>query len=258
MPLVLQILRRLLAAASLDERRCAFCRGVYSPQPSSDAPFCPVCRSLLEPRNQDSCPRCGQPLSVPAGPAPCGDCLTSPPPWRHFRFYAPYAGAFRSLLLRGKFGRDLAVLHLVGRLLARACADLPVPDAVVPVPLHPDRLRKRGFNQSQELARPLAGFLGAPLAPFLLRRPHPTRHQVGLSREERRANLHGAFRAHASVRGKTILLVVFPLTPGTPRRGAGLGFLAQGGPAVVVAGAARTPGVFPQSDSVRNPQVQPS
>ena len=130
--LVLQILRRLLAAASLDERRCAFCRGVYSPQSSSDAPFCPVCRSLLEPRNQDSCPRCGQPLSVPTGPAPCGDCLTSPPPWRHFRFYAPYAGAFRSLLLRGKFRRDLAVLHLVGRLLAQACADLPVPDAVVP------------------------------------------------------------------------------------------------------------------------------
>lgn len=147
----------------------------------------------------------------------------------------------RTLLLRGKFGHDPAVLHLIGRLLAQACADLPAPDAVVPVPLHAARLRERGFNQSQELARPLAVASGAPLAPALLRRPRATRHQIGLNRAERQANLRGAFTASASVRGKTILLVDDTLTTGTTLRRAARALLEQGALAVDVAVAARTP-----------------
>lgn len=117
-----------------------------------------------------------------------------------------------------------------------------MPDAVTPVPLHADRLRERGFNQSQELARPLAAASGAPLSPALLRRARATAHQIGLNRAERQANLLGAFTAHASVRGKTILLVDDTLTTGATLRLAARALLDQGALAVDVAVAARTPG----------------
>ena len=211
----LQPLRDLLHATSLDERRCILCHIPFSPlnrgELPADAdneqrmqiPLCPSCRALLRPRKGGYCPSCGelQPFSD-SEPALCETCQKTPPPWEHFRFYGAYSGALKTLLLRGKFGADPAVLHLLGRFLALSCKDLPKPDAIVPVPLHSTRLRERGFNQCQELARPLSDALGVPLVPDLLLRQHPTRHQVGLSEAERVANLKSAFLSLPEVRGK--------------------------------------------------------
>ena len=250
----LQPLRDLLRAASLDERRCILCHIPFSPLdrgemppeavPRMGIPLCPACRALLRPRKSGYCPRCGEPALQPeARPVPCESCRKAPPPWEHFRFYGLYGGALKTLILRGKFGADPAVLHLLGRLLAHACADLPRPDAIVPVPLHSTRLRERGFNQCQEVARPLAHALGAPLRPDLLLRQHPTRHQVGLSEAERLANLEDAFLASPEARGKRILLVDDTATTGTTLRRAALALLdPHGGAAAVdVAVVARTP-----------------
>ncbi|MFQ8887100.1 MAG: ComF family protein [Bilophila wadsworthia] len=189
-------------------------------------------------------PSCGelQPFSD-SEPALCETCQKTPPPWEHFRFYGAYSGALKTLLLRGKFGADPAVLHLLGRFLALSCKDLPKPDAIVPVPLHSTRLRERGFNQCQELARPLSDALGVPLVPDLLLRQHPTRHQVGLSEAERVANLKSAFLSLPEVRGKRILLVDDTYTTGTTLRRAALALLDPhaGAAAVDVAVVARTP-----------------
>lgn len=92
-----------------------------------------------------------------------------------FRFYGAYSGALKTLLLRGKFGADPAVLHLARAVPRPLLQGSPKPDAIVPVPLHSTRLRERGFNQCQELARPLSDALGVPLVPDLLLRQHPTR-----------------------------------------------------------------------------------
>ncbi len=252
----LQPLRDLLHATSLDERRCILCHIPFSPlsrgelPPSSSdettakIPLCPACRALLRPRKKGYCPLCGELHAHPDSPVElCQACRDTPPPWEHFRFYGVYGGALKSLLLRGKFGADPAVLHLLGRFLAHSCKDLPRPDAIVPVPLHSTRLRERGFNQCQELARPLAEALGAPLLPRLLLRQHPTRHQVGLNRDERAANLKGAFLSLPEVRGKRILLVDDTCTTGTTLRRAARALLDQhgGAAAVDVAVIARTP-----------------
>ena len=194
----LQPLRDLLHATSLDERRCILCHIPFSPLSGGELPadggsgqrmripLCPACRALLRPRKGGYCPSCGELRPFPdSEPALCEACRKTPPPWEHFRFYGAYSGALKTLLLRGKFGADPAVLHLLGRFLALSCKDLPKPDAIVPVPLHSTRLRERGFNQCQELARPLSDALGVPLMPDLLLRRHPTRHQVGLSEAER-------------------------------------------------------------------------
>ena len=80
-------------------------------------------------------------------------------------------------------------------------------DAVTPVPLHPNRLRERGFNQSELIARELCKRYGFELAPHLLERTSDTASQAGLSGAARRRNLKGAFRASEECRGLTVLLV---------------------------------------------------
>lgn len=253
-PVFLQKIRHLFHAASLDERRCSLCHAPFSPVPhdaacadsSSPLPgasLCPSCATLLRPRTTGYCPRCGRLQAIPDAPqSPCGDCLTVPPPWDHFRFYGVYADALKDLLLRGKFGSDPVALNLLGNFLAQVCLDLPRPDAIVPMPLHPSRLRERGFNQCQELAYPVAEALGVPLRPDFLVRCLPTPHQVGLNREERLSNLQKAFVASPAVRGMRILLIDDTCTTGTTLRRATLALLDShgGAQAVDVAVVART------------------
>jgi ComF family protein len=79
-------------------------------------------------------------------------------------------------------------------------------DGVVPMPLHPHKLRRRGWNPSALLARPVAKALGVPLRATWLARTRATQTQTGLSREERQRNVRGAFRARGRA-GSRILLI---------------------------------------------------
>ncbi len=182
----------------------------------AEASFCPDCAARLARRVQGFCPRCGEPAAWAALPAAlCGRCLREPPPWEAFVFHGVYEGLLRSLLLRLKFGQDSVLGHALGSLLA-GHPDLEGlgVDCVVPVPLHAVRLAERGYNQALELARPVAGRLGAPLLPGLLRRTRATRSQPGLSREDRAHNLRGAFVAASGAAGRHILLVDDAVTSG--------------------------------------------
>lgn len=155
--------------------------------------------------------------------------------------YGLYEGPLRHLVLRVKFAEDHAAARLLGGLLATACAGLPRPDGVVPVPLHPERLRRRGCNQCLELARLPAATLSAPLRSAWLTRVALTRPQAGLSRYERRRNLRGAFIAHPEVRGRRILLVDDICTTGATLARAVDCLLRSGAAAVDCAVVARTP-----------------
>jgi ComF family protein len=95
-----------------------------------------------------------------------------------------------------KFHGRLARARLLGALLAQALQSdrhTPWPAALIPVPLHPSRLRERGFNQARELALPLARHLAIPLRDDLVRRIRATAPQVGLTAVARARNLRGAF-----------------------------------------------------------------
>ncbi|KGM56695.1 hypothetical protein N799_02020, partial [Lysobacter arseniciresistens ZS79] len=102
------------------------------------------------------------------------------------------------LLPRFKFHRDLAAGRLLARLMAVALAPLahawPAPATLVPVPLHRARLRRRGYDQALELARPVATTLGLPLQAGALVRVRHTDPQSTLDADARRANLRDAFR----------------------------------------------------------------
>jgi ComF family protein len=132
------------------------------------------------------------------GPTACPD----PSPLAAISAACPYAGEIERWVQRFKYpapglaGLDAAAACLLGALLAEAAARAPgpAPEALVPVPLHPARLRARGFNPAAELAAPLARALGLPHARLLLERVRDTPSQTGLSRSQRRRNVAGAFR----------------------------------------------------------------
>jgi len=158
--------------------------------------LCSGCRADLQ-RNRICCPRCALPLQTPA--PLCGECLQREPPFA--AAFAPfvYAHPFDLLVTKLKFGRSLAAGRVLAGLWLAASNELPaLPQMLVPVPLHPDRLRERGYNQALELARPLARVLRVPLKANLLERTRATPAQTNLDAKTRRRNMRGAFTINAT------------------------------------------------------------
>ncbi|MGB0132749.1 ComF family protein [Dokdonella sp.] len=169
--------------------RCLLCGAHAEPGHG----LCAACHADM-PRNDCCCQRCALPLEHPA--AECGICLRREPPFA--RAWAPfrYAHPLDLLEARFKFRRDLAAgKALSGLMIEAAHGDLraELPERIYCVPLHPDRLRERGYNQSLELAKPLARALEIPLDFSSLVRSRSTLAQTGLDARERRRNLRGAF-----------------------------------------------------------------
>jgi ComF family protein len=154
--------------------------------------LCPACESEM-PRNTVCCARCALPLEASA--PLCGRCIKREPPWdaawAPFRYEWPLA----QLESRFKFGGDLAAGRTLSLLWGASQKPHDLPDAIVPVPLHPSRLRKRGYNQALELAKPLAKHFDVPVIHDVLRRTRATHAQTELTAIQRRRNVRGAFVA---------------------------------------------------------------
>ena len=129
-------------------------------------------------------------------------------------------GIVREIIHEFKYGRRIHLRHLVAHWLQAALDDDRIHgnrfDIIVPVPLHPARLRERGFNQASSLAALLSAQTSIPSKP-LLERIRYTPTQTTLDRSERMENLHNAFRLrkNADVRGLRMLLIDDVLTTGS-------------------------------------------
>lgn len=193
--------------------RCCLCK-----QPTElGAAICAPCLGEL-PRNIKPCPGCALPLPDGADwNQPCGHCTSKPP--IATGVYTPYlyAEPVSSLIQQFKFNRKMHLAPLFGRLLAGHLshwAGYQAPDCIVPVPLHPVRLRQRGFNQSLELARVVAGALHCPVAAQLCRRNRATLTQSELRGQQRRSNVRGAFSTHPEAKGLHIAIIDDVITTG--------------------------------------------
>lgn len=178
--------------------------------PAGAAGLCASCRADL-PWLGDACPLCARPAAEARA---CPGCRAAPPPWR--RAVVPLAWGFPVDALVGRF-KYAGALHygaLLGRLLGEACRARRV-DGIVPVPLHDARLRERGFNQAEELARQVAPLAGAPVLRDACRRVSPTAPQAGLTARQRYRNLAGAFAACSALDGLRLAIVDDVLTTGT-------------------------------------------
>lgn len=159
--------------------------------------LCPACLRAL-PWNLAFCRCCAAPVSPACGGGEspvCGQCLIQPPPYDATLSPFLYRPPLDWLVQGFKFNQRLPPGRLLGELLAQYLAQhvTVLPDLIVPVPLHPSRLRERGYNQALELARPLARHLDVPLAGGLVQRVRATATQSLLPAEERRRNVRGAF-----------------------------------------------------------------
>ncbi|VAW77269.1 Competence protein F homolog, phosphoribosyltransferase domain; protein YhgH required for utilization of DNA as sole source of carbon and energy [hydrothermal vent metagenome] len=200
--------------------------------------ICPDCYREL-PWLTSGCPTCAAPLPALPGLTHCEDCQQHPPALDAchalFNFQAPIDQWIRKL----KFQQELSMAKFLGRLLAEK---MPAADnsILVPVPLHRNRLRQRGFNQALEIARPLRE-RGYQLDARCCTRTRHTPPQSELPAAARLHNLFGAFRVDNSVDGENILLIDDVLTTGATLN-ALAGMLKQAGAARVEAWVvARTP-----------------
>lgn len=170
---------------------------------------CTECRARVHPIGGLGCPRCGVVL-----PIDC-ECDTLPNEIERLRSVYPYAGWVRSSIHRFKYEAEFARAGTLALEFERIRAYLGAVDVIVPVPIHRRRLRERGFNQSELLARHLASSWNVVYVDALERRGGDER-QVGKSREERWLNMSGAFTCPnpESVCGKRVAVLDDVITTG--------------------------------------------
>lgn len=206
--------------------------------------LCDDCRArFAAPRWR--CVRCGLPLG--AADTLCGSCLSEAPAFTRCVCAVDYNFPWDRLVARMKFDGQPELASPLAVLLARAAppAADDRPGLFAAVPLSDERLAERGYDQAWELARRLGSQLGVPARPRVLRRRFDGRHQLGLSRRERLANLRGAFAVaeaeRANVQGAFIGLVDDVMTTGATAGEAAAALLSAGARRVDLWVVARTP-----------------
>lgn len=199
--------------------------------------LCPGCLADLPWLPSTHCPQCARP--TPEG-TPCGPCLRHPPAFSHTRASFLYGPPLDGLIQHFKYGKDLHLARFFATHLAPHVAD-STAELILPMPLHPERLRERGFNQAVEIARPLARHLGLPLLIDAAQRQRNTPAQAGLDHDARLKNIKGAFTCDARVAGKRVALFDDVMTTGASLNELAQVALAAGAVEVEAWVVARTP-----------------
>jgi ComF family protein len=201
--------------------------------------FCAQCRQQVRPYPLLCCPSCGKPAP---GRKVCAECAASPSPLQAILPATVFAHPIRPAIHDFKYegARDLAQ-PLADWLVAAWRLHHLSADLIVPVPLHAQRERERGYNQSALLAKWLSAAVGVPVAPAELVRAVRTRPQVGLTQEQRRANIAGAFRCAGHVTDIRIVLVDDVCTTGSTLEACAQELKAAGAAAVWGLTVARPP-----------------
>jgi ComF family protein len=202
---------------------------------SATSLLCPACTADLPQLPAALCPQCGEETTLGER---CGACLKDPPAFARtialFRYEFPVDRLIQAL----KYGHQLALAAWLGhRLGERLVAE--DYDLLLPLPLHPSRLRTRGFNQSLEIARVTSKALAIPMNPGILTRIRATPPQAELPLKERGRNVRGAFECARDLAGKRILLVDDVMTTGSTLREAARILKLHGAGQITVAVAAR-------------------
>jgi len=181
----------VLCGADAQEALCSDCTG--------DLPYL-----------RGGCPQCAEPTPHDER---CGHCLRTPPAFDRTLALFAYAYPIDRMLQALKYRQQLLLARWFGETLLKTCGPVAA-DLVAPLPLHPDKLAQRGFNQALEIARPLAQGLGLPVHPELCLRTRATRSQAELPLQERPANVHHAFACTTALKGEHVLLVDDVMTTG--------------------------------------------
>lgn len=198
----------------------------------SRVPVCEGCIRSILPTSVPQCCVCAQVLPLryefTNGEARCSDCAMEPPLFARAVAYSGYDAGLREMIHLLKYEQVRPAANVLGRMLAEAIEPLEgdwdgrVP-VVIPVPLHSGKMRQRGFNQSELIAAAALRHLrrkglmpGLSLNVTALLRKRATASQVGMTLEQRQANIRGAFKVSipAQVAERDVLLVDDVFTTG--------------------------------------------
>ena len=192
---------------SLLPKRCPLC------STRTNQGFCTNCQQLL-PWIISGCEICGSELHEVGV---CGNCLSIRPHYDHsvipFRYSEPVSGKIQAL----KYHYQLQYVSTLSEMIClRVWKDpYPLPQVLIPVPLHRNRLRQRGFNQALEIAKVIGRQLGIAVNSSLLERDTDTAPQTALGEAERISNLNHAFKATCPIRLAHVALVDDVVTSGS-------------------------------------------
>ncbi|MDR2000004.1 MAG: ComF family protein [Zoogloeaceae bacterium] len=171
--------------------------------------LCAACAADLPRLSAETCPICAE--ASPAG-ATCGACLSRP--WHFdatiaaFQYHFPVDRLVQTL----KYSHRIATAEFFAQ--AMLAGPRPEGDIIIPLPLHPKRLAERGFNQSVEIARPLAEALRLPLDLSGCLRCRDTTAQASLPWKERRKNIRHAFECRLDLTDKAVIVIDDVMTSG--------------------------------------------
>jgi ComF family protein len=179
-------------------------------QGSGDRLLCAACETDLPDLAGPLCPVCATPT---ADGAVCGACQASPPHFDATTAAFRYAFPIEHLVQGLKYRHRLPLAGWLAEALA-ARIDAAGIDCLLPLPLSAQRMRERGFNQAQEIARPLARRLGLPLVSDACYRVHDGAPQASLPWKERQANIRHAFECRLDLSGKRVAVVDDVMTTG--------------------------------------------
>ena len=202
---MIETLRRWIVPSA-----CLICTGEAEP-----GTVCEGCRNSL-PWNRIACPVCALPQRSTVSHT-CANCAAEPPHFdatlAAFRYEAPIAQAIAGLKYHAQFRQS----RWLGGEIARLAADRPspLPDLLIPVPLHPSRLRERGYNQALELARGITRALAIDIDWQSAVRLRATADQIGKRAKERRKEVRKAFAVSTTVAGRHIALIDDVMTTGS-------------------------------------------
>lgn len=197
---------------------CELCRGFL--EKPDERVICQDCRNQLRPRVSSFCLACGRFFEGAGESHLCGDCLGQAPPFTRHRSCAKYEGVVKEVILLFKYrGNEILGKYLADLVFRSLGGEDDLWDgveAIVPVPLHPKKLKKRGYNQAAVLARRLAGLKGIDLVENRLLKVRNNPAQTSLDAAEREDNVRGAYRVKKadSLKGRVVLLVDDVFTTG--------------------------------------------
>lgn len=187
--------------------RCTLCEAILPL--TVDKLMCYDCQKDYPFIQEPLCPKCGK--QVITEDTLCDDCKITTHFYEKGIALYPYEGTIKETMYRFKYGGRKKYAQLFGQMLAKQLQNTNFPskiDLIVPVPISKERIRQRGYNQAEEIAKYVSKYIGIPYNKDILIRTTHTKPQSSFSPMQRRKNIKSAFKCTGTLPLETKVILI--------------------------------------------------